>query len=105
LAFVCIIIVCEYLYIRGDAMNRFVTICIALIFLVLAGCQPTEVVEPTQVMEMGETEESPLPTVTPLVALPPLVDYCLECHTDKDRLVSLATEKEDAHGSESEGVG
>jgi len=100
-----IILYCEYLYNRGDAMKKFMTICIALIFLALAGCQPTEVVEPTQVLEPGETEESPLPTVTPLVALPPLTDYCLDCHTDKDRLVALATEKEDSHGSESEGVG
>ncbi|MFO7584932.1 MAG: hypothetical protein R6W69_09390 [Anaerolineales bacterium] len=86
-------------------MNKFVVILVALAFLALAGCQPAEVVEPTQALEADETEEIPLPTFTPLVALPPKTDYCLECHTDKDRLVALATEKEDAHGSESEGVG
>jgi hypothetical protein len=86
-------------------MNKFVVILVTLVFLALAGCQPVDVVEPNQALEAEERESIPLPTVTPLVALPPQTDYCLECHTDKDRLVALATEKEDAHGSESEGVG
>jgi hypothetical protein len=86
-------------------MKKLLFILVALVFLALAGCQPAEVLEPTQVLEPDETEETPLPTVTPLVALPAQTDYCLDCHSDKDMLVALATEKEDAHGDESEGVG
>ncbi len=86
-------------------MKKFLLLLVALVFLALTGCQTAEVVEPTQVTESEEAEETSLPTVTPLVALPAETDYCLECHTDKDALVALATEAEDAHGSESEGVG
>jgi hypothetical protein len=86
-------------------MKKILLILVILVFLALAGCQTAEVIEPTQVLESEKTEEMPLPTVTPLVALPAETDYCLECHTDKDVLVALATEAEDAHGSESEGVG
>ncbi|PWH11924.1 MAG: hypothetical protein DDG60_15835 [Anaerolineae bacterium] len=53
------------------------------------------------------TEESAVPPATPtLLPQPsPVVDYCLDCHTDKDKLVALAKEEDAGHGSESEGVG
>lgn len=85
-------------------MKQFLLLLVAFVFLALTGCQTAEVVEPTQVTESEEAEATQ-PTVTPLVALPAETDHCLECHTDKDALVALATEAEDAHGSESEGVG
>jgi hypothetical protein len=90
-------------------MKKILIVLFALLFLGLAACQPAVVETPAaeaQVEAEPDVEETTPPTVTQAVALlEPATDYCLDCHTDKDRLVALAVEEEDAHGSESEGVG
>ena len=72
--------------------------------LLLSACtaKTPSTVEPTEVM-VTATEVAP--TATEPVALEPEVDTCLECHTDKDRLIDTAAPEEEAAESESEGVG
>ena len=68
----------------------------------LAGCAtstpaPTSEPEPTEI----PTEE---PTLVPIPEIVEEVDYCVDCHTNKEQLISTAkpvVEKE----SESSGVG
>ncbi len=77
-------------------------IMLTLATLALAACASETTPEATEILP---ADEAVVATSTPLPTLAPVVDNCLECHTDKDKLVALATEGEDAHGSESEGVG
>lgn len=76
-----------------------------LLGLVLTACAteaaPEIASEEAAVESVGES----VPVAGLLPRSEPLVDNCLECHTDKEQLMALATESEDAHGSESEGVG
>ncbi len=87
-------------------MRKFFTIlilCFSLLLLVACSAQTPatpEVEEP----EVSIGEEEPETDVP--ISLEPPVDYCIECHTDKDMLIeTTAVEEEDAHGAESEGVG
>ncbi len=77
-------------------------IMLTLATFALAACASEATPEVTDIPLEGE--EVVVPTSTPLILPDPVVDNCLECHTDKDKLVALATEEED-HESESEGVG
>jgi PBP1b-binding outer membrane lipoprotein LpoB len=79
-------------------------IMLTLATLTLAACASEATPDATEIQPTEEAETI-VATSTPLPKLTPVVDNCLECHTDKDKLVALATESEDAHGSESEGVG
>ncbi len=81
-------------------------IMLALATLALAACASQATPDATETLPADETEaETVVPTSTLLPRLTPVVDNCLDCHTDKEALMALATESEDAHGSESEGVG
>lgn len=74
--------------------------------LALSACASQAAPGATGVSPTEEAQaEIAVPTLTPLLKLTPVVDNCLDCHTDKDRLVALAKEEEAGHGSESEGVG
>lgn len=77
-------------------------IMLTLATLTLAACASEATQDTT---ETQPTEEAVVATSTPLPRLTPIVDNCLECHTDKDKLVALAKAEEAGHGSESEGVG
>lgn len=66
----------------------------------LAGCNtstPTPEPEPMPL----PTEE---PTLVPTSVPTEVVDYCVDCHTDKEQLISTAKPVEEAE-SESSGVG
>jgi hypothetical protein len=69
---------------------------------ILAGCA-TSTPEPTP-----EPEPTALPTEAPTLVPTPepteVVDYCVECHTDKEQLISTAKPVVEAE-SESSGVG
>lgn len=81
-------------------------IMLTLATLVLTACASQATPDATATLPADEAEaETVVPTSTPLPRLTPIVDNCLDCHTDKESLMALATESEDAHGSESEGVG
>ncbi|WP_322506899.1 hypothetical protein [Anaerolinea sp.] len=69
-----------------------------LTLLLLSGCARTaQVAEPTA-QPTPEVPPTAIPTPTPKV------DTCLECHTDKDRLIDTAKPEEKVV-SESEGAG
>jgi hypothetical protein len=73
-----------------------------LIFMLfLAGCQ-TATPEPVPT----NTAIPPTPTVEPTetVEVVVQVDYCVDCHTDKEQLISTAKPEETAE-EESSGVG
>lgn len=81
-------------------------IMLTLATLALAACASQATPDATETLPTDEAEaETVVPTSTPRPRLTPIVDNCLDCHTDKEALMALATESEDAHGSESEGVG
>jgi len=69
--------------------------------LFLASCQSaTPTPEPTQV----PTDIPPTPTQVPSPEPTVAVDYCVDCHTDKEQLISVAAPVEEGE-SESSGVG
>ncbi|MCS6992432.1 MAG: hypothetical protein NZP74_01230 [Anaerolineales bacterium] len=78
----------------------FVTFLLASSFLTACAAQ-----EMTAATATAPTHESAAPAATLLPEPAPVVDHCLECHTDKDKLTALAKEEETGHNSESEGVG
>ncbi len=81
-------------------------IMFTLTTLALSACASQVTPGATQVSSTEEAQaETAVPTLTPLLKLTPVVDNCLDCHTDKEKLVALAKEEEAGHGSESEGVG
>jgi len=85
-------------------MPRF-KICfgLATLVIVLAACARTPEATPA----IGAAEPTAEPTAVATVAGSPTeapLDYCLDCHTDKDQLIQTAKPVE-AKESESEGVG
>ncbi len=80
--------------------KRLILFALAALFLAACSSQVT-----TQVTDTLPAEETAAPAPTLLPQPSPVVDHCLDCHTDKDKLVALAKEEEAGHGSESEGVG
>ena len=79
----------------------FIFLSITCLFS-LAGCT-TATPEPTP-----EPEPTALPTEVPTLIPTPVptevVDYCVDCHTDKEQLISTARPVVEAE-SESSGVG
>lgn len=82
----------------------FLILCFSLLLLGACTAQtPTPTVpDETEVAISETTPDTDIP-----ISLEPPVDYCIECHTDKDMLIETASvEEEDLHGEgESEGVG
>jgi hypothetical protein len=68
--------------------------------LLLAGCGRAAQPEPTATSLAPAQTELPTPTVT----AQPQVNYCVECHTDKDSLIRTAKPEEEVV-EESEGAG
>lgn len=72
---------------------------LGLLVLLLAGCSQAPTATPTSVQPQ-EPAQIAVPTATEVAA----VNYCVECHTDKDQLIQTAKPEEEVE-SESEGVG
>jgi hypothetical protein len=83
-------------------MRKLLIILSAPCLLLLAGCT-TSTPAPTP-----ESEPTALPTEVPTLVPTPVptevVDYCVDCHTDKEQLISTAKPVVEAE-SESSGVG
>lgn len=96
--------------------SRAVLISLSLLMAACAGpaAPPTATVAPTSMPATPTTEPTvvvaiataPLPTAEPVATATeaPPADYCLDCHTDKERLMVLAKPEETSE-SESSGVG
>lgn len=82
-------------------MNKLTAIGLSFLFLFLFGCQTATMTELPTEAPVADVETA---TPTPLAAMPAPTDYCLECHTDQERLTTLA-KPEESHESESKGVG
>ena len=80
-------------------MRKIITLVLASMLLFLAGCQAaTPEPVPTN------TEPPPTSTVEPTVEVVVEVDYCVDCHTDKEQLIAVANPIVESE-SESSGVG
>ncbi len=77
-------------------------ILLGLGMFILAACGAA--VTQTAAPQPTEPAVQPASTLPPTATMAPVVDECLACHTDKDKLVSLAKPEEDKEG-ESKGVG
>lgn len=85
-----------------------------LVMLILPGCSAATTVPTATSVPATPTTVMPTPTVeqsapaTPTVAILPTevaeVDYCIECHSDKEQLISNAKIEEEAP-EENEGAG
>ncbi len=73
---------------------------LAGVLILLAGCARAPQPVPTA------TREAPTqpPVATETATAQPQVNYCVECHTDKDRLIQTAKPEEEVV-EESEGAG
>lgn len=82
--------------------------CLFLIGLVLTACAPQASPAPTEAAVATVVNEEPGVTQAPTEAETPAVlppsGACLDCHTDKDRLIETAKVEEKVE-SESSGVG
>ena len=83
----------------------FFTLILSITLVWTVGCsanapeQDSPTVEPTEEI----AQEPTLPPATP-TSEPEAINYCLDCHTDKDRLISTAKVEEEVI-SENEGAG
>ncbi|GAP09193.1 hypothetical protein BECAL_00333 [Bellilinea caldifistulae] len=68
--------------------------------ILLAGCARATQPAPTATSEVPARPTAPAATATSQ----PQVNYCVECHTDKDRLIQTAKPEEEVI-EESEGAG
>ena len=85
-------------------MRKRLYIFLWLVSFFLVSCQPATV-EPTELPTEERTQEptqEPTPELT--VAPTEVVDYCVECHIDKEQLIATA-KPEQVVESESSGVG
>lgn len=82
--------------------NRLIVLAM-LAPLFLFGCQTAEKIE-TGVTEIPTEAEVAAQVITPATPLAPATDYCLECHTEQEKLTTLAKPEVKAEG-ESKGVG
>ena len=83
---------------------RFIfTLILTLLFMGLSGCAGATPVPVTPTEEPVEEESVPIPELA-TVSEPVEVNNCLECHTDKDQLISTA-KAEEVIVSENEGEG
>ena len=80
-------------------MRKTLMVVLASMLLFLAGCQAaTPEPVPTN------TPIPPTPTIEPTVEVVVEVDYCVDCHTDKEQLIAVANPIVESE-SESSGVG
>lgn len=80
--------------------NHKLVFVLGITLVALAACSTAA----TQTPAPTATTEAATPTAVPTATIAPVVDECLACHTDKERLTSLATHEEHGEG-ESKGVG
>ena len=81
----------------------FFTLLLSMVIIWCSSSAP----EPEEILSQEPTEEvvqePTLPPPTP-TSEPEMVNHCLDCHTDKDRLISTAKPEEEVV-SENEGAG
>ncbi len=78
------------------------TLILSMLLVWASGCSSTANSPTPEPVEEATLEPTlPPPTAT---AEPEVVNYCLDCHTDKDRLISTAKPVEEVV-SENEGAG
>ena len=80
------------------------TLVLTLLFMSVSGCTGTTPVPATPTEEPVEEENAPAPEVVSVIEEPAEPDHCLECHTDKERLIDTA-KPEEVVVSENEGEG
>ncbi len=94
-------------------LSIFIVSTLALLLTALIGCGPEvspEAVEApasfgVEVVMAEEVEVTAVPTMSPAVITETVaVDYCLDCHTDKEMLIDTAEPEEEVI-SENEGEG
>ena len=97
-------------------LSILIFLTLALLLTALIGCGPDAAPEEEEVeasapigveVAMAEelVEETAVPTSTPAVITETMtVDYCLDCHTNKDMLIDTADPEEEVI-SENEGEG
>lgn len=83
--------------------RHLTTFLLTLLLLSLSGCVGTTPVPETPTEEPTEEEEVISEPVSAVEEVKE-TDYCLDCHTDKDSLITTAKEEEVVE-SESEGAG
>ncbi len=84
--------------------TRFLfTLLLTLLFMGLSGCTGATPAPATPTDAPAEEESAPTPELA-TVSEPVEVNNCLECHTDKDRLIDTA-KPEEVVVSENEGEG
>lgn len=79
---------------------RIWLVLLAGMLILLAGCARTPQPTPTATSQSPTQPVDPTATVTSQ----PQVNYCVECHTDKDSLIRTAKPEEEVV-EESEGAG
>ncbi len=84
-------------------MNIKRLITFSLVAVALAACAPATM-PPTATVLPTEEPAPTLAAPTPAPAATEFVDYCLDCHSDKEQLVALAKPEVETE-SESKGVG
>ena len=85
--------------------HLFITLILSVAHTWTFGCSPNapEQENPTQEPTEEVNQEPTLPPPTP-TGEPEMANHCLDCHTDKDRLISTAKPEEEII-SENEGAG
>ena len=88
-------------------MRKLLTLLILCVSMLLLGACSAESASTPPAEGPEVVNEQPTQGASDIpISLEPPVDYCVECHTDKQMLIDTAIEEEeDPHGAESEGVG
>jgi hypothetical protein len=88
----------------GSFMRKIWAVFFVLAFLLLSGCQTTAE-EATETEAAVEEKPAATPVQPTEEAAIEKIDYCMSCHTDKEKLITTAKVEEEVAEEESSGVG